>query len=163
MATVTIKNIGRLTQRLNKIAEIDITGKVNRATAIVHGQAKELAPSNKYTNGGVLKNSIHMEVKKYKDKIQGRVYTNVEYAPFVEFGTGIAGNGSYPYEVKGLSLSYRSTPWVYTPDDGETFYRTEGQVAQPYMYPALKFHKKTIKNILNEGVRTELKRNCKGG
>ncbi len=159
MATVTIKNIGRLTKHLNEIANIELKDKMVDATKIVHAQAKLLAP----VNTGNLAGSIHMEVKQHNKNVEGRVYTNLQYAPYVEFGTGIKGNGSYPYKIDGLNLSYRDTPWVFTPDGGETFYRTKGQVAQPFMYPALKRNEKYIKQLFKSGVQTELKSICKGG
>lgn len=130
-----------------------------KATSLVHAQAKTLAPVDK----GNLRGSIHQEVKQNAQIITGRVFTNVQYAPYVEFGTGSKGTGTYPYKIDGLNLSYRDTPWVYTPDGGETFYHTEGQVAQPYMYPALKRNEKYIKQLFKEGVHTELKQNCSGG
>lgn len=159
MASVTIKNMERLLSRLQNISEMDLTQTMNKATALVHGQAKLLAPVDK----GSLGASIHMKVNKVGMIIQGKVYTNLQYAPYVEFGTGIKGNGTYKHKLKDINLTYRDTPWVYTPDGGETFYRTEGQVAQPYMYPALSRNKKTIRNMFKVGIKDDLKSKCKGG
>lgn len=155
----TIKNVDRLLSRLNNISNIELKDAMVKATSLVHAQAKTLAPVDK----GNLRGSIHQEVKQNAQIITGRVFTNVQYAPYVEFGTGSKGTGTYPYKIDGLNLSYRDTPWVYTPDGGETFYHTEGQVAQPYMYPALKRNEKYIKQLFKEGVHTELKQNCSGG
>ena len=149
MAKITIKNIDTIKRRLHSYSRIDLTDKMNKATTLVHGQAKSLAP----VDTGNLAGSIHMEVKSKGRNIIGRVFTNVEYAPFVEFGTGIKGNGSYPYEVKGLNLTYRDTPWVYSPDGGDTFYHTEGQIAQPYMYPSLHDNKDIIKKMFAEEIK----------
>lgn len=160
MASVKIKGIDSLTQRFNKIANMELRDTVNKATQLVHGQAKSLVPPN---GTGFLRESIHMQVKSTGKELQGRVYTNTEYAPYVEFGTGIKGNGTYPYEVEGLSLEYKDKGWAYyDKDKGEWIY-TKGQKAQPYMYPALNMHKKNIKTILKQGVKTKLKENCKGG
>ena len=153
MASIEIKGIERLTRILNNTAEMDLTEKMTKATSLVHGQAKSLAP----VRTGDLAGSIHEDVKKLPTGIQGRVFTNKTYAIYVEFGTGIKGRGSYPYKIKGVSLAYRGTSWVYTPDGGETFYRTKGQVAQPYMYPALKRNEKYIKRLFKEGVQEKLK------
>lgn len=155
----TIKNLDRLLSRLNNIANMELKDKMVQATKVVHAQAKALAP----VDTGNLAGSIHMEVKEKNKNMEGRVFTNVQYAPYVEFGTGSNGNGTYPYDIKGLNLSYRDTPWVYTPNGGENFYRTNGQKAQPYMYPALKQNEKYIKQLFKEGVHTKLKQNCKGG
>ena len=149
----SIKGIERLTRILNNTAEMDLTEKMTKATSLVHGQAKLLAP----VDTGDLAGSIRQEVKKSVDKLTGRVFTNKTYAVYVEFGTGSKGSGTYPYKIKGESLKYRGTSWVYTPDGGETFYRTNGQVAQPYMYPALKRNEKYIKRLFKEGVQEKLK------
>lgn len=163
MARVSIKGVDRLTQRFNKIANMELRGAVNKATQLVHGQAKDLAPTNKNGGGGLLRESIHMQVKATSKGLEGRVYTNTEYAAYVEFGTGVTGNGTYPYKVEGLSLTYKDKGWAYFDEDKGEWIYTKGQKAQPYMYPALKQNEKAIKKILKSGVHTKLKENCKGG
>ena len=159
MATVKVLNVGRLKLKLNQISNMDLKEKMIKATTVVHGQAKELAQ----VDTGNLAGSIHMEVKEHDKVLVGRVFTNVQHAPYIEFGTGIKGDGTYPYKIKGLKLSYRDTPWVYTPDEGETFYRTKGQVAKPFMYPALHMNKDYIKKLFRDGVKDEVSKICKGG
>ena len=159
MATLTIKGIDRLTQRFNKIANLELRDTMNEAVKLVHGQAKDLAP----VDTGQLAGSIHMQVQDTGKELQGRVYTNVEHAAYVEFGTGIKGNGTYPYKVEGLTLTYRDKGWAYYDEDKGEWIYTKGQEAQPYMYPALKTHEKTIKRMFKDGVHTKLKQNCKGG
>ena len=156
MASITIKGIDSLIKKLSNISQTEqVKETMNTAVLLVHGQAKALAP----VDTGNLAGSIHPKVITQGKTIIGKVYTNLSYAPFVEFGTGIKGNGTYPN--KDISLSYRSTPWVYTPNDGEDFYYTEGQVAQPYMYPALKRNEKKIKAMFKEALHTDLKNNSK--
>lgn len=152
----TIKNLNRLLKSLNNIANTDVKNTMVKATSLVQAQAKVLAPADT----GNLRGSIHQEVKQRAGSVEGRVYTNVQYASYVEFGTGSKGNGTYPHDVDGLNLEYRDTPWVYTPDGGESFYRTNGQVAQPFMYPALKQNEKTIKNLFKTDVKAKIN---KGG
>jgi HK97 gp10 family phage protein len=159
LATLTIKGIDRLTQRFNKIANLELRGTMNEATKLVHGQAKALAP----VDTGDLAGSIHMQVKDTGKALEGRVYTNKEYAAYVEFGTGVKGNGTYPYQVEGLSLTYRDKGWAYYDEDKGEWIYTKGQEAQPYMYPALKENERTIKRMFKDGVHTKLKQNCKGG
>lgn len=153
---MAIKNLERCLQRLNNISKMDLTSKMKQATTIVHAQAKNLAPVNKRPGGGYLAGSIHMEVNTTKDKIFGRVYTNAEYASYVEFGTGIKGNGTYPYSIEGLNLSYKDKSWKgYIPDVGWRY--ITGQVAQPFMYPALKNNEKYIRDLLKSEVKSKLK------
>ncbi len=156
MASITIKGIDSLIHKLNNISKTEqVKETMNKAVLLVHGQAKLNAQVDK----GNLKGSIHPKVITQGKTIIGKVYTNLSYAPFVEFGTGIKGNGTYPN--KDIALSYRSTPWVYTPDGGETFYHTEGQVAKPFMYPALKRNEKKIKAMFKEALHTDIKNNSK--
>jgi len=156
MASITIKGIDSLIHKLNNISKTEqVKETMNTATLLVHGQAKALAP----VDTGTLAGSIHPKVITEGKTIIGKVYTNLSYAPFVEFGTGSKGNGTYPN--KDIKLSYRSTPWVFTPNDGEDFYYTEGQVAQPYMYPAIKRNEKKIKAMFKEALHTDLKNNSK--
>lgn len=154
MQNITLQNANQLKQRLNNIANINVTSAINKATALVHGQAKDLAPDDT----GLLRESIHMSVKNNV----GRVYTNLEYAPYVEFGTGIKGNGTYPYKIKGLNLKYKDKGWAYYDEDKDELIFTTGQVAQPYMYRAIKENEKLIKKILKNGVKEHLRANCKG-
>ena len=150
MASITFKGIESLTRKLNKIEEMgQVKQTMDKAVLLVHAHAKLLAPVDTVALAG----SIHPKVVTEGNKIIGKVYTNLNYAPFVEFGTGIKGNGTYPN--KDIALTYRDTPWVYTPN-GEDFYRTEGQVAQPYMYPAIKKNEKKIKAMFKEALHTEI-------
>ena len=104
-----------------------------------------------------------MQVKDTGKELQGRVYTNCEYAAYVEFGTGVTGNGTYPYEVEGFTPKYKDKGWAYFDEDKNEWIYTKGQVAQPYMYPALKENEKAIKKYFRDGVIAKLKENSKGG
>jgi len=159
MAKVEIKNIDRLIRRLENVKTADLVPLINKATLIVEAQAKTLC----HVKDGGLRASIHPSVKVEGKTIIGKVYTAKEYAPFIEFGTGINGKGTYPYEVKGLTLEYRDTGWVYTPDNGETFYYTEGMVARPFMYPALHLNKDKINKLINNGYNELLRKSIGGG
>lgn len=98
------------------------------------GYAKDLTP----VDTGRLSNSIAHKV----DKSEKAVYigTNVEYAPYVELGTG----KHYP--------GGRDTPWAYQDANGH-WHRTEGQKAQPYLKPAVADHKQTYRNIFEDELK----------
>ena len=164
---ITIKNIDRLVDKLNNLADVDVEKYVRKATTFVHAQAKLLAP----VDNGHLKGSIHMKVDKEKNKVTGRVYTNVNYAPFVEFGTGIRGNGSYPYANElDFPLVYKDKPWrvAFESTKGDTKGKkivvyTKGQKAQPFMYPALKGAEKYVERLIQNGVQSEIDKIAGGG
>ena len=143
---ITIKNLDRLVDKLNNLADVDVEKYVRKATTFVHAQAKLLAP----VDTGHLKGSIQMKVDKEKNKVTGRVYTNVNYAPFVEFGTGIRGKGLYPYASKlDFELVYKED-WA-------------GMKPQPFMYPALKGAEKYVENLIQNGVQNEIDKIAGGG
>lgn len=97
------------------------------------GNAIDLAP----VDTGNLKNSITHKVDAAADKVY--IGTNVEYAPYVELGTGIYAEGG----------GGRPTPWVYQDSKGN-WHHTRGQEPQPFLRPALKNHMKTYRNILKD-------------
>lgn len=69
--------------------------------------------------------------------------TNVEYAPFVEYGTGSKGDKSVAHTTK--------KQWTYR--SGDNFYTTSGQKPQPFLTPALKNNKDKIIKLIREAVK----------
>ena len=135
MAQITIKGTKELQNLLKNVGTAPIERTIKKITVEVQGQAKGLAP----VDTGTLRNSIRMNYD--SNKKEGKVYTNNEYATYVEFGTGIRGNGSYPDSNKNLTYNQN---W-------------KGQVAQPYMYPALQFGKSKAQEILKQEIENEIK------
>lgn len=85
---------------------LEAVGQVSTGWMIAH------APLGK-SGGSGYKSSIQYEVDMKEKKVTD--YTDVLYAPYIEFGTGI-----FTENGKG-----RKKPWVYMDDDGE-FHFTEG-------------------------------------
>jgi len=159
-AKVEIKNLDSLLIKLENVKVADLMPLMSKATLIVEAQAKANAP----VNDGYLRQSIHPKVEYAGEGVLiGRVYTAIHYAPYVEFGTGVKGAGTYPYDPKDISLQYRTDGWVYSPDGGETFVYTEGMVARPFMYPALAMNKDKINNLFRRGYTELLKKAIGGG
>ena len=100
---------------------------LEQSCLIVEGDAKVRCP----VDSGQLRQSINHKVE---DRT-GQVSTNVEYAPYVEIGTGI-----YSSEGGG-----RQTPWVYQDAKGQ-WHRTSGQKPHPFMKPALEQNTSKILN-----------------
>lgn len=135
--SVEIKGIDKLIVKLDSAKNIDLTKALTKACIIVETSAKEKVP----VDTGDLKRSITWEI----DGNTGIVGTNKEYAPYVEFGTGlyaVAGNG-------------RQTPWKYQTADGK-WHTTSGQKAQPYLQPALNENRERIKRVITESVVEEI-------
>lgn len=99
---------------------------------VAEGYAKLLAP----VDTGALRNSISHKV----DDMECYIGTNMEYAPYVEYGTGVYYQGG------------RQTPWVYKASDGN-FYMTKGQRAQPFLKPSVANHINQYKSILEDALK----------
>ncbi|GHU76927.1 hypothetical protein FACS1894188_10220 [Clostridia bacterium] len=127
-----------------------------KAGAKVQADAKNNCPM---TATGRLKNSI---VTSYSNDTATRIHyiivgTNVNYAPYVEYGTGPVGAASQKDAPPNMNLTYRSTPWVFKDEDTDKFIFTRGQPAKPFLYPAFKNNQNAVKNIIKEELRKALR------
>lgn len=127
-----IQGIDRLTKKLSQLG-----GNVEKAVGkgllkggkAVQSSAKLLCP----VDSGALRNSIAAE---RESALEVRVGTNLEYAAYVEFGTGKKGDPTVPHTTK--------EQWRYQDDKGN-WYTTSGQFPQPFLGPALKECKDQVK------------------
>ena len=110
---------------------------VGKACALVERTAKQKAPKDT----GALRRSITSEVEREGNEMVGTVFTPLEYAPYVEFGTGLFAE----------SGGRKDVPWCYQDDKGE-WHSTSGQKPQPFMRPALNENREQIKRILKEAI-----------
>lgn len=110
---------------------------LGKACALVERDAKKKAPKGT----GELRNSITSKVEREGNGAVGIVFTPLEYAPYVEFGTGLFAEDGGRTDV----------PWNYQDDKGE-WHSTSGMHPQPFMRPALNENREKIKRLLKEGV-----------
>lgn len=137
---VELTGIDKLLVRLDKIANCDLEPNMGLACAIVERAAKQKAPKDT----GALRRSITSKVETIDGVVTGVVFTPLEYAPYVEFGTGLFAEDGGRKDV----------PWNYQDDEGN-WHSTSGQRPQPYLRPALKENREKIINILKEGVNND--------
>ena len=102
-------------------------------TAVTY--AKKSLTEQKAVDTGRLRNNINYLVR--DDEVY--IGTNVEYAPYVEFGTGKYADGGRP------------TPWVYQDDEGN-WHWTAGNPARPYLAPAAKNHTQEYRDMLKDSL-----------
>jgi HK97 gp10 family phage protein len=131
-----------LDEVLIKINKLSDPGKVaaamGKCCALVERSAKQKAPKDT----GALRNSITSKVNVEDNAVKGVIYTPLEYAPYVEYGTGL-------FAEEGG----RKTPWVYEDEKtGEKIF-TRGQKPHPYLRPALNENRNKIIEVLKEGIR----------
>ena len=139
--SIQFKGLNELLDRLEGLADADhFESALQRACALVERDAKQKAPKGT----GELRRSITSKIERNGEDIQGVVYTPLEYAPYVEYGTGLfAENGGR-----------QDVPWNYQDDEGE-WHSTSGQKPKPFMRPALDENREQILRILKEGLMND--------
>lgn len=108
---------------------------------------------NSETSTGELISSLSIEYGEHF----ARVFTENEYAKYVEFGTGIVGSNNphpqLPNNWKYDVNSHGEKGWVYTAKDGKQYW-TKGEIAHQFAYRTyldLKQNYITLaKNVLKE-------------
>ena len=111
---------------------------LRRACALVERSAKEKAPKGT----GELRRSITSKIDYIGDDLAGVVFTPLEYAPYIEFGTGLFAENGGRTDV----------PWCYQDDEGN-WHTTSGMKPSPYLRPALNENREEILRLLAEGIR----------
>ena len=131
-AEIKFEGLDEILDKLNKISsDANIEGALGTCCALVERSAKQKAPKD----NGELRRSITSKV----EGTQGIVFTPLEYAPYVEYGTGLFAESGGRMDV----------PWNYQDDEGE-WHSTSGQKPQPFMRPALDENQETIKRLIME-------------
>lgn len=125
------------TDSFELLDEIALRRGMERACALVERRAKEKAPKDT----GALRRSITSEIGYEGGELVGTVFTPLEYAPYVEYGTGL-------FAEKG---GRKDVPWHYQDDKGE-WHSTSGQKPQPFMRPALNENREEIMRIIKEAL-----------
>lgn len=134
MSEIKFEGLDKVLDSLENMVDMDtIQEALGKACALVERAAKQKAPKDT----GELRRSITSEVK----GTEGIIFTPLEYAPYVEYGTGLFA------EEEGR----RDVPWNYQDDKGE-WHSTSGQRPQPFMRPALDENREQILRILKEGL-----------
>ncbi len=168
-----IVGVENLDQKLERMSKAQLGHGIHRALQVVQSDAKLNAP---VVTGG-LRESILTDMEVDGDTVRGICYTNLKYAPFVEFGTGPKGQEKHSGIAPDVSIAYTQSPWWIHEGQGENevdretaerygwmyidtpkgrFYKCSGQPAQPFMYPALKNNEEEIARIIGEEFRSQL-------
>ena len=131
---VEFEGAEKLIARLDKMSdEAALKKSLETAALLVERSAREKAPKDT----GALRRSIRSKV----EGLEGIIYTPLEYAPYIEYGTGLFAEGNGRKDV----------PWNYQDDKGN-WHSTSGLKPQPFMRPSLDENREKIVEILKEGV-----------
>ena len=116
---------------------------MGRACALVERTAKQKAPKGVT---GDLRKFISSKVEKSDTNIEGIIFNPLEYAPYVEYGTGL-------FAENGDGRTW-DLPWHYQDEKGE-WHSSKGQDPHPFMRPALEENRDKIIEILKEGMKKD--------
>lgn len=158
-----------LDKRLEKMSKADIGLGIHKVLPIIQDAAKLGAP----VVTGELRESILTDMEIEGDTVRGICYTNLAYAPYVEFGTGPKGQASHEGISPDVAVAYTQSPWwihesqveretaerygwFYIDTPQGRFYKCSGQPAQPFMYPALKNNEEAIVKMIGRDFRSQL-------
>jgi HK97 gp10 family phage protein len=135
----SVKGLEKIIKRFDKMGDTAETrAAIGKACALVERAAKEKAPKGT----GELKRSITSNIIEVDGALEGVVFTPLEYAPYVEFGTGL-------FAEEG---GRKDVPWNYQDDEGN-WHSTSGMKPRPFLRPALEENRTKIIEILREGIK----------
>lgn len=146
-----IKELEKYKQDLNKKVSLLVQALTDRGVEIAKAQVVEVDPSAFYT--GALEESI---TGYYSPSTNvGIIKTDLHYAVFVEFGTGVVGSrNSHP---KAGELGYRydvnehgDEGWWYYNDRDQKWHWTKGFKSRPFMYNTVLQLERECTNIARE-------------
>ena len=137
--SIEVKGLDAVLKKLDSAIGIEkVENNVQKACLIVERAAKQNAPKGT----GELRRSISSRVEINEGDITGLVFSPLEYAPYVEYGTGLfaeGGNGR------------KDVPWNYQDDEG-VWHSTSGMKPRPFLRPALEDNRIAIILALKEGM-----------
>ena len=127
--------------KLKKTIGVGVERALNAVGEFIQGEAQDRVP----IDTGALQTSLDYGVNMERQDV--RIGTNIEYGPYVEFGTG-----KYAKNGKG-----RKTPWFFEDESGD-WHKTVGQKPQPYLRPAFDDNKDRVKLLFKQQIADELKK-----
>lgn len=154
MKSSKIIGLNRVQKKLQKIYDLKVEKTIEKACKFLADEVKEATP----VDTGGLRSSISFRVKNNAKKgIQGVVFTNLEYATYVEFGTGPTGQQNHAGVSPNVNPRYSPTGWSYYDPVLKKWIHTKGQKAQPFMYPTFKKNKKKIKDYISSEIKKQIR------
>ena len=137
---MALEGLEALFKRLDNLAKTEEVMKgVEKGVLRVEATAKEKCKADE----GALRASIDHRLD--VSTLSGEVFSNLEYAPYKEFGTGI-------YATEGGG---RQDEWTFEDKHGK-WHSTVGQKADPFMHPALQDNTEKVAQDIMDAVKSSL-------
>lgn len=111
---------------------------LNKYMLLIQGTArKNLNRTPTRIDSGALRASIQTLISTlFTLRLAAMVFTNLEYAVFVHWGTGVFGESP--------DGGHRQTPWVYFDEKRKQFVFTRGMMPNPFLLDAFDEHHKNF-------------------
>lgn len=177
-----VRGLDKLQKKLDvlpKILEDAVFSATTEITEDMQGRAEsKLQSSIKHSSGALVGSMMNEVVRNSAGKTVGRVFNNNPISIFRELGTGLVGQESQKDLPEGVNPQYTQVPWFFPVESvdvdltaiygmpkikiqGKEFYRTNGQPARPFMYPAFKESVEHADEVFKEHVQRNLKKGLK--
>lgn len=125
---------------MNKLG--DIAENLSAGLYNALGEAGEIVRKDAVMNCPYVTGRLRGSITSHVEGNTAEIGSNVEYASYVEFGTGAQGDKSVAHTTK--------KQWTYY-SSGQ-FFTTSGQAPKPFLVPALKNNSDKIKQIIRQVV-----------
>lgn len=163
--------IKRNDYKLKQAMKRHVESAMKESLNLIQSDAVMNAPANL----GQLKGSIFTDIETIDDKLIGIVYSDLEHAWYVEFGTGPIGAANHTGVSPEVPVAYKTQGWLIPGDkisesdalkykfkrvtfkDGSVFWATNGQPAQPFLYPAYIANENNIEKLFSEAINKSIK------
>ena len=177
-----IQGLSELLAKLDRLPgqmHAQLRNAMQRTVERTAADARKLAPGRRGSQSSATGISLRQGITHHAEgsggNIQGRVESIAPHSAYVEFGTGPKGAANHGGISPHVAVSYRSTPWVYPVTTSQKvrlkksegggsrnetttrFYRTSGQAARPFMYPASQQNKETFANYVRSAAHKAMK------
>lgn len=139
-----VEGLESLLKKLNTLGtDVDkiVDNALYQGAQKIQGDAKRLIKAKDAFDTGRLHGSISVETIPNGYAIG----TNVEYAPYVEYGTGPLGDPAVPHTTRKY--------WRYKDENGN-WHTSHGMKARPYLRPALNINKKYVAKLVRSSFLT---------
>lgn len=179
---IEIRGLGRLKSKLGKVsvsAQKGAEQAIYEITQEVSGRAVGNLSNIKHGSGELV-GSVKDEVAtKSSGEISGHVWTDKKEGLFREMGTGPVGEKTTKDLPPGVTPVYTQKAWFFPVSasvedltalygipkieiQGVEFYKTSGQPARPWLYPALKYVEENMaKEIVKRNVQEAIQKGLK--
>lgn len=140
MSAIEFDGLEEVLKMLEKpLSPSNMQAALTRACLLVERSAKQKAQVGRGT-GELARSITSTATPEY-----GKVFTPLEYAPYVEYGTGIFAEEGGRQDV----------PWCYKDEKTGEFVYTSGQHPKPFLRPALDENREAIIRVVKEGITND--------